>query len=223
MISKLEFSDGAIRYFLKIYLEKGLQKEFAHTLCLKDGKIFPGGKSHWGDKNCVEPPQPVCEKGKPIGDIHSHPEPHFDLKPPFNEGLTNIDFFRLIQDGLTEKIHFPHIACVISPTIDNKGTLNGIRLDFEQYDKFTEKDIRKMITGNMVNGVREKFGDKEIKFFKECDPPQQSWSLHIACGAIKIQMKEQGLMKQDSIFIRCKYDRKKIRCWKPDKNKLNFS
>ncbi len=222
MISKLEFPDETLQYFLKIYFEKGLQKEFAHTLCLKDGKIYPGGRPHWGNRNSVEPPERICEKGKPIGDIHSHPEPHFDPKPPFNKGLTNIDFFRLIQDGLTGKIHFPHISCVISPTVDDKGRLSGLRIDCEQYDNFTEEDIKMMRNGTIVKGVPKRFSDEEIQFLKECDPPRNNLSLYIALSNLKTQKKEKGLMKQDSIFIECKYDGKKIQCNKPDKNILSF-
>lgn len=222
MIVKLEFPGETISYFLKINFKKGLQKEFAHALCLKEGKIYPGGKPHFGNRNSVELAEPVCEKGKFIGDIHSHSEPHFDSKAPFNKGLTNIDFFHLIQDGLTDKINFPYIACVISPTVDNKNCLRGIRIDCEQYDKFTEKDIKKMKTNVMGDDIPKKFGNREITFFKECELPKGSFCWYLILANLKNQMKEYGFMKQDGIFIRCKYDRKKIRCWKPDKNILNF-
>lgn len=223
MISKLEFPDETIQYFLKLFFGKGIHKEFSHALCLNDGRIYPCGEPCWGDNDSVEPPKSVCEKGTYIGDIHNHREPHYDIKPPFNKGFTNIDFFNLIHDVLIKKINFPYLACVISPVTNDKDDVNGIRIDCEQYDKFNEDDIKNMKTNVKEDDVPEKFSDKEINFIKEFELPKGNFLWYLILANFKNQMKVCGFLKQDSIVIKIKIEKGKIICSKPDKNTINFS
>jgi len=162
-------------------------QEFAQPLCIDDGKIFPGGKTIYGTERRVKPLEEkltVCERGKPIGRIHSHVE-EYEERPPFDKGSSNVDIFGISKESLNKFIRFPRLECVVSPTYDKKGHLNGIKIGCERFEQFTEDDIKEMNTG-FVHGVKwdeetgevieegehEKFGDEEINWIKRGSPPR---------------------------------------------------
>lgn len=152
-------------------------REFSQPLCIDGGKIFPGGKPIYGTERGVEPLKEelaVCERGKPIGRIHSHIE-EYEKRPPFDKGSSNIDIFSIARETLHDAISFPRLECVVSPTYNKQGYLNGVQIGCERFEKFTEEDIKEMESGIIHQRddreIREKFDDEDIKFLKYGRPP----------------------------------------------------
>lgn len=219
MINNVNFTPDTVEYFLKLYSKYGYENEFSQTLCLYKDKLIEGGEVCVGSSCGVKKPSMTCEIGTPIGDLHSHTEPYFN-RAPFDKGTSDIDIFGIVKDGLNKKITFPHLACVFAPVADEKThKLAGYDITCEQFDEFTEDDIRGIPTGvtttKEADGKRVEdihtFGDQEIKYLKLGSPPggEGGWEgtfkrlgFTMGMAHIKMNLEKKGLMRQDGFTIK---------------------
>ena len=238
MIDKVTFTKETIEKVTWQALKE--YKEFAQTLCIDNDKIFLGSKPIYGTERGVEPPiddftyPSVCEHGEVIGRIHSHVE-EYNERPPFDKGSSNVDIFGVAKEGLNRLIKFPRLECVVSPTYDKKGWLNGVKIGCERFERFIEDDIKKMNTG-IVRGVRwdektgeiieegehEKFDDEDIKWIKHGIPPRDGmyrrmgFMMHMA--NLKSGLEEEGFLSYDEFDVKCeREDEMKLLCDFKDK------
>ena len=223
---KMVFPTDTAHHFVKEFFKTNYEHEIAQTLCLVDKNslqtIVPGGEIAKGSYSGVKPPPMKCEKGKAIGSMHTHNEPYFD-GPPFDKGSSDVDFFTIVQKGLCKEIDFPYVGCVLTPVAGDDGDLTAINIACEQFDKFTEDDIKNSTTGmirNTTKGkVREKFSDENVEFFKKGNPPKggmfQSMGFKMGMHHLKRHFMEEGIMEQDDFKMNVK--------WHKDGTKVNIS
>lgn len=221
-MDKIRFPKETVWYLTKKFLEQNFEKEFSQTLCEKNNDIIPGGEFSIGSNSKVKMPDMVCEKGKPIGNIHSHNEPYFD-RYPFDKGHSDEDIFLVTQKFLNKEIKPPYLGCVISPTADESGYFNGIDVTCEKINNFTEDKLRKIPTGivhgNIDSETGEKtsredlFGDEEIDYIKNHGPPRggmfKSLGFKIHMANLKGYMMEEGILEQASFHIDFDVDKEK--------------
>jgi hypothetical protein len=219
------FTTDTVWHFTSEFLKHELKKEFSQTLCNDNGTLIPGGKISIGMGTTVKIPPMVCEKGKPIGNIHSHNEPYFD-KHPFEKGYSETDIFLITQKILNKEIEHPFIGCVISPTVDKEGYFNGMDITCEKIDYFDEEDIKTMHTGIITNGQRKLFTDEEIDFIKKESPPKtgffKTFGFKMHMANLKSQLMQQKIIEQQSFNVSMKIDDKKSTLGFEEKDTILF-
>lgn len=208
MVDKVVFPEETIEKLT--WQALGDYKEFAQTLCIDKGKVFLGGKPVYGTERGVEPPiddfiyPSVCEHGEVVGRIHSHTE-EYDEHPPFDKGSSNVDIFGIAKEGLNHFISFPRLECVISPTYDKKGYIDGVKIGCERFEQFTEDDIKKMDTGMIIGDKEEKFDDEEIAWIKGGIPPRggmyQRMGFMMRMANLKNGLEEEGFLSYDEFDV----------------------
>jgi len=195
--------------FLKYSYGKD-KREFISPLCKENDDVFMGEKTKTGKKGLggvyyIEDhlPKDCCERGIQVGLIHSHPEHNPVTFKEFEQGYSEDDIRGLAKEVLIGyHSYFPVTACIVLPLKETNQSLH-LQVQCEQYDKFTEEDIKK-IRKNATNAAipvpsdypwDEYFNDEDIHRILHGYPVQ----IHPETGMKKLM--DGTLTKNEALIL----------------------
>jgi len=159
-MSEFIFKEEEIRKFISPALKEF--REFTANLC-RVGNELHTEKITKGSEEWVKAPEPTCERGEFIGDIHTHTE---------EKGVSDVDIFQEIQWNLNKERQIPRMSCVIYPKYNKQDILEKMALQCDYIKEFGEKEILEIPKPFIIEGKRLERKKEEIDFFKRGSPRQ---------------------------------------------------